>query len=251
VLAPALSERQLWQRSGSWWWRALCSDGLTEGRMKAVVLGACLLALVIGGCSSSGKAGITYQPADARPPMQPQRWTFDTDPAGGLPQGAAALSGTWAVRAEAEAPSPPNALCQTGTAEFPTLVLGDAVYTDVTLTARFEPISGKTDQAAGLIARVQDEDNYYILRANALEGNVNLYKYAGGKRSTLKEGTAGVSSGRWQELRLEVAGNRLRGYLNRRLVVEATDDNYRAGKVGLWTKADSTTCFDDVEARAP
>ncbi len=210
----------------------------------------CLVAVVLTGCGGH-KATVTYRPADARPPTQPQRWTFDADTVGGLPPGMTVFSGSWAVRAEAGAPSPPNALCQTGTAEFPALSLSDVVYADVILTARVKPISGKTDQAAGLIARVQDRDNYYILRANALEGNVNLYKYAGGKRTALKEGTAPVPTGQWQELRLEVVGNRLRGFLGDQPVVETTDDTYKAGKVGLWTKADSVTCFDDVEATTP
>lgn len=159
------------------------------------------------------------------------------------------FSGSWAARAEGDAPSPPNALCQTGTAEFPALLLGDVIYTDLVQSTRFKPISGRTDQAAGLIVRVQDKDNYYILRANALEHNVNFYKHAGGRRSVLKEASATVPSGQWQELRVEVVGNRLRGMLNGQLVVETTDDTYQAGGIGLWTKADSVTCFDDVEAR--
>jgi len=128
--------------------------------------------------------------------------------------------------------------------------LGEAVYDNLVMSTRFKPISGRTDQAAGLIFRVQDKDNYYILRANALENNVNLYKYAGGRRSLIKERAASVPGNQWQELRVEVVGNHLSGYLDGQLVVEATDDTYPAGQVGLWTKADSVTCFDDVEVRA-
>lgn len=175
-------------------------------------------------------------------------WRFDE---GGLPHGVAISSGTWTARAEAGAPSAPNALCQTGTATFPTLTLSETIYADVTIATQFKPIAGREDRAAGLIARVQDRDNYYTLRANALENNVNLYKYVGGKRDVIKEGRATVPSGRWQELRLVVAGNRLQGYLDGQLAVEATDDTFSAGKVGLWTKADSQTCFDDVEVRRP
>lgn len=120
------------------------------------------------------------------------------------------------------------------------------MYGDLTVTVRFKPIFGKVDQAAGIISRVQDKDNYYIIRANVLETNVNLYKYAGGRRSGIKDGSAKVAHGQWQELRLEVSGDRLRGFLNGQLVVEATDATYKAGRVGLWTKADSVTCFDDV-----
>jgi hypothetical protein len=125
------------------------------------------------------------------------------------------------------------------------------IYTDVVLAVRFKPISGRTDQAAGLIFRVQGKDKYSILRANALEGNVNFYKDAGGQRSSIKEGSGKVESGRWQALRAEVTGNRLRGFLNNQLVVEAIDDTYKAGQVGLWTKADSVTCFDDLAANTP
>jgi hypothetical protein len=177
----------------------------------------------------------------------PGRWNFDTDPVGGLPSGAQAFTGQWAVRAEADAPSPPNALCQTGAAEFPALSLDSTQYTDLTLTSRFKPISGREDQAAGLIFRVQDKDNYYILRANALEDNVNFYIYRGGRRSGLRGANTRVPSGTWQELRVEVQGNQFRGFLNGQQVADSSDDTYKSGGIGLWSKADSVTCFDDVQ----
>jgi hypothetical protein len=172
---------------------------------------------------------------------------FDSDSVGGLPVGAQIFTGQWAVRAEADAPSQPNALCQTGTVEYPALSLDSKPYADLTLVTRFKPISGQTDRAAGLVFRVQDKDNYYILRANALENNVNFYIYRGGVRSTLKGGNSPVASGAWQELRVEVQGNQFRGFLNDQQVADATDDAYKTGGIGLWTKADSVTCFDNVE----
>ena len=178
-------------------------------------------------------------------------WTFDTDPVGGLPQGAAVFSGNWSVRSEPDTLSSPNAFCQTGNAVYPALSLSDTVYTDVLVQTPFKPISGNTDRAAGIIFRIQDKNNYYIIRANALEDNVNIYKYVNGVRSLLKEETVKVLSGQWQELRVEVVGSRIRGFLNGRLVVETSDDTFKSGKVGLWTKADSVTCFDDIEVRAP
>jgi len=177
----------------------------------------------------------------------PGRWTFDSDPAGGLPNGAQIFTGQWAVRNEPDAPSQPNALCQTGQAEFPALQLDAGPYTDLTLTTRFKPISGREDQAAGLIFRVQDKDNYYILRANALENNVNFYIYRGGRRSSLRGANTPVASGSWQELRVEVQGNQFRGFLNGQQVADSNDDSYKSGRVGVWTKADSVTCFDDVQ----
>ncbi len=184
--------------------------------------------------------------AGQAPPRQTTEWTFDKDTVGGLPKGATVFSGHWAVRVEAGTPSPPNALCQTGSAEFPALALGETVYTDVAIDAAFKPISGREDQAAGIIFRIQNKDNYYIVRANALEDNVNAYKYVHGSRILLKGTSVKVVSGKWQALGAEVMGARIRGSLNGHPAVEATDETFKAGKVGLWTKTDSVTCFDNV-----
>src|SRR5690242_10502867 len=108
---------------------------------------------------------------------QATQWTFDKEQPGKLAVGATAFAGNWVVRAESDAPSPPYALCQAGYADYPALALGDNVYSDMTVTTRFKPVSGNSDRAAGIIFRIQDKDNYYILRANALEDNVNIYKY--------------------------------------------------------------------------
>jgi hypothetical protein len=150
------------------------------------------------------------------------------------------------VRSEPDAPTTPNALCQTEEAEFPALALGDATYTDVVLSTSFKPISGEEDQAAGLVFRVQDEDNYYIVRANALEDNVAIYKYRDGRRSEIVSESVEVPPGEWRELRVEAVGDRIRGFLDYEQVVETTDDEFPTGRVGLWTKADSVTCFDNV-----
>src|SRR5947207_1399802 len=196
---------------------------------------------------SPGRPVAKYQPSDRNATAgEISEWNFDADSVGKFPSGVSIFSGNWEVRRETYAPSSANVLCQTGTASYPELSLSDKVFADVVVTTRFKPISGRTDQAAGIIFRVQDKDNYYILRANALEGNVNFYKYAGGRRSAIKESRATVQSGVWQELKVEASGQQLRGYLNGELVIETTDATYAAGRVGLWTKADSVTCFDDV-----
>ncbi len=211
---------------------------MKRARVPIMAAAIVLVFLSTGGLGAAGNA----------PPVL--RWTFDADPVGGLPRGAVVFSGTWAVRAETDAPSPPNVLCQTGVAQFPAIALTDAVYADLVLSVRFKPISGREDRAGGLIFRVQDKDNYYILRANALEDNLNIYKYVGGRRRSIREGATRVRSGQWQTLRVEATGNRIQGFLDDRLVVEATDDTYKAGRIGLWTKADSVTCFDDVHLTA-
>ena len=222
------------------------------GRQLHFMVGLLFLSIIIlfvAGCSGQPQTKFTSSDQNATA-GQTTSMSFDSDNVGGLPKGANMFSGTWVIRAEPDAPSQPNALCQTGTATYAALSLSETIFTDVSVLVRFKPISGRVDQAAGIIFRIQDQDNYYILRANALEDNVNFYKYAGGQRSGIKDASAKVVSGQWQELRVEIVGNRMRGFLNGQLVNEATDDSYKAGKVGLWTKADSLTCFDNVQTTA-
>lgn len=204
---------------------------------------ALLLMLLILSCATTGLASGRLKSATGNV----ARWSFDTNKTGKPPAGSEVFSGTWEVRAEADAPTPPNILCQTGHADYPALSLGNTVYRDVVVSTSFMPISGGADRAAGIIFRIRDRDNYYILRANALEDNVNIYKFENGRRSVVKEGTAKVQTGIWQELIIEVKGNVMRGFLNGKLAVEAADATFQEGKVGLWTKADSVTCFDNVK----
>ena len=223
----------------------------TPSACVAIVCVGLLLALAGLSAGCGGKPQVRYQAGDRNAVLgQVGEWNFDKDTVGKPPVGAEVFGGTWEVRAEADAPSPPNALCQTGAAEHPAVRLGEKVYADLVATVRFKAVSGKDDQAAGIIFRVQDANNYYILRANALEDNVILFHYAGGSRNTIKSRSTKVPSGQWQELKVEAEGNRFRGYLDGRLVVEATDDAFAAGGVGLWTKADSVTCFDDFRVTA-
>lgn len=207
--------------------------------VQATSLLACALLLLVG---CGGRATVKYPSGTSAPGFA---FDFDHDQTGKAPGSATVFSGAWQVHPEADAPSAPNALCQTGSAEFPSIQLGAGVFTDLTIAARFKPISGKEDQAGGLLFRVQDAGNYYILRANALEGNVNFYRYVGGQRSEINGGSAQVSAGQWHELRAEVRGRHFRGFLDGHEMVGADDDIFKAGKVGLWTKADSVTCFDD------
>jgi Domain of Unknown Function (DUF1080) len=138
---------------------------------------------------------------------------------------------------------------------FPVAVVSDISAADVDLSVRFKPISGRVDQAAGLVWRYQNQDNYYIVRANALEDNVVLYKVEGGKRTDLPlkgEGrTYGrkseVPAGQWSTLRVVANGRLFEVYLNGSKLYEVEDATFaKPGKVGIWTKADSVTQFDDL-----
>ena len=131
---------------------------------------------------------------------------------------------------------------------FPLCIYDTLTAKDVTLSVRFKAVSGKVDQAAGLVARFRDKDNYYIVRANALEDNVRLYKVVGGSRKQFAGTKTKVSSSEWHALKLAVKGKHFQVFFDDKLLFEADDDTFKdAGKVGLWTKADSVTYFDDLK----
>ena len=111
---------------------------------------------------------------------------------------------------------------------------------------KFKPISGGEDQAGGLVWRWKDGDNYYVARANALENNVSLYYTEHGSRKTIKYVDAPVARGSWHTLRVEFAGTRIAVLLDGKRYIELDDSHIGgAGAVGVWTKADSVTAFDD------
>ncbi len=152
----------------------------------------------------------------------------------------------WAVVADDTAPSKPNVLKQSGEATYPVALKDDTSLMDGFVEVKFKPVSGKEDQAGGVIWRAKDEDNYYTARANALEDNVTIYHTIKGKRVSFKNVNTPVKSGVWHTLRVEFAGNKFTVAFDGKQVIEATDDSFAdAGKVGVWTKADSVTLFDD------
>jgi hypothetical protein len=163
--------------------------------------------------------------------------------------------GKWVVQSDGTN----NVLAQTDAdstrSRFPLAVLADVTGADVDLSVRFKPLSGKVDQAAGLVWRYQNQDNYYIVRANALEDNVVLYKVEGGKRTDLPlkgEGrTYGkkteVPANQWSTLRVVANARLFEVYFNGSKLYEVEDATFsKPGKVGVWTKADSVTQFDDL-----
>lgn len=163
--------------------------------------------------------------------------------------------GRWVVQSEGNNRYLAQADADSTRARFPVAVVNDINVADVDLSVRFRPVSGRVDQAAGLVWRFQNEDNYYIVRANALENNVVLYKVEKGRRTDLPvkgEGRtygkpAQVPSGQWSTLRVVAAGPRFEVYFNGSKLYEVEDATFsQAGKVGVWTKADSVTQFDDL-----
>ena len=184
---------------------------------------------------------------------------FDNFKAGTAPPGWTATqtgggSAKWSVEKEDSTPSKPNVLKQSGAAIFPVCIKNDANFKDGFVEVKFKPVAGKEDRAGGVIWRAKDSNNYYIARANALEGNVVLYKTVNGKRSPLdivgRKGGYGVkepvASGQWHTLRVEFAGNHFKLNFDGKHLFDVEDATFtEAGKVGVWTKADSVTEFDN------
>lgn len=187
---------------------------------------------------------------------------FSDDAVGQPPKGfefghtaKAGAPGKWIVQAEGTNKYLAQVDADNTRARFPVAVVSDISAADVDVSVRFKPVSGRVDQAAGLVWRYRDEDNYYIVRANALEDNVVLYKVEKGTRTDLPvkgEGRtygkkAEVPAAQWSTLRVVANGPRFEVYFNGTKLYEVEDSTFtQAGKVGVWTKADSVTQFDDL-----
>lgn len=185
-------------------------------------------------------------------------FTFDSEMADQPPKGfefgrtGGGTPGKWLVKAEIDAPSAPNALAQIDTDDtndrFPVAFTGPALK-DLRLSVKCKPVSGRVDQACGLVFRLSDPDNYYITRANPLEDNVRLYRVVKGKRIQFAGWNGAVKSGVWHELAVDGQGDHFQVFFDGNKVIDAHDKTFsEAGKFGLWTKADSVTYFDDLTA---
>lgn len=152
----------------------------------------------------------------------------------------------WTIESDSSAPTQPNVLKQSGSGTFPWCVKKDVSIADGYAEVKFKPLDGREDQAGGLVWRWKDGDNYYIARANALENNVSLYHTEKGRRITIKYVDAPVATNHWHTLRVEFAAEAVQVLLDGKQYIEVNDGGISgAGTVGVWTKADSVTEFDD------
>ena len=222
------------------------------------------LSRTVGAAATDAGLSVPHPPTsqDSAARAQRRTWTFDDMPVGATPAGFSfghtrkvGAAGKWSVREEGGSRFLSQIDPDRTNARFPIAVVDDLTAKDVDLSVRFRPVSGRVDQAAGLVWRYRDEDNYYIVRANAREENVVMYKVENGKRTDLPlkgEGrtygkSATVPRGQWSTLRAVAEGTRFEIWLNGTRLYEVEDSTFtEAGKVGVWTKADSVTDFDDL-----
>jgi hypothetical protein len=176
-------------------------------------------------------------------------WNFDADEAGKAAKGFSGQTGKWEVRKDDSAPSKPNVLAQTAAREkkeYNVVLATDTSCRDLELSVKFKSVEGKIDQGGGLVWRAKDAKNYYTARFNPLEDNYRLYKVVDGVRTQLQSADLKLPAG-WHTLKVVMAGDQITCYCNDQKLLEAKDDTFQdAGKIGLWTKADAQTLFDDL-----
>jgi hypothetical protein len=218
-------------------------------------LAPCLLLLVISlgtaiaqdGESSSAPGAVVFN--------------FEKDIIGQPPKGFTSYAtgsgpaGKWVIQEMADAPSGKRVVVQVDADDtdnrFPVLIADKEDYVDVDVSLKGKAISGKGDQGIGLVFRFRDPQSYYVVRGNALENNVRLYKMMNGRRKQLAGADVKVTSGQWHTLRAVARGNHIVCSFDGQKVIDVQDATYTTGKVGLWTKADSVTAFDDLTLANP
>lgn len=186
-------------------------------------------------------------------------WSFDDTAPGGLPAGwkieqtnPRGQGAEWSVEQNAMAPSGDQVLALTDTrgASGSTYNLAwtdEVSFQNGRIEAKVKAGTGREDQGGGPIWRVQDRDNYYIARWNPLEDNFRLYYVKDGRRQQLESADVDLSADQWHTITIEHRGNRITASLNGERMFETTDDTFpQAGGVGVWTKADAATMFDDL-----
>jgi hypothetical protein len=156
------------------------------------------------------------------------------------------VSGKWAIEDVAGASQGGRALVQRATGnDFNVIIAPGGPYDNVDVSVRFKPISGREDASAGIVFRFSD-GRYYVIRANALENNFNFYYYDRGRREIAGASVKAPALGQWHKLRITAVGDRIQGWLNDQALIDRRDSRFTSGRIGLWTKADSVTAFDDL-----
>jgi len=160
------------------------------------------------------------------------------------------VDGKWTLEEMPGAPSGKKVLVQRAVEnQFNVVVAPGGPYTDVDVSVRFKPISGREDASGGIVFRFTD-GRYYVIRANALEDNFRLYYYDQKRYQLATAAVKPPALGQWHTLRVVAVANLIQAYLNSQLLLDHRDSRFRSGRVGLWTKSDSVTACDDLKIKS-
>jgi hypothetical protein len=208
--------------------------------LKIVLAGA-------GAYAARPRTVVAAAPAELKLPDNIPVEKFDFESKG--IDGWTIVDGQWRIEEMAGAPSGKNVLVQRATKnEFNVIVAPPGPYTDVDVSMKFRPISGQEDASGGIVFRFND-GKYYVVRANALEDNFRLYYYDRGRRQIATARMKAPALGQWHTVRLVAVRDHMQAWLDGTLYLDHHDSRFKAGRVGLWTKADSITAFDDFTIR--
>ena len=164
-------------------------------------------------------------------------------------QGWTTVDGQWVVEDMPGAPVGKKVLVQKATKNaFNVIVAPSGPYTDVDVSVKFDPLSGKEDASGGIVFRFND-GKYYVVRANGLENNFRLYYYDRGRRQLASASVKAPPLGQWHLMRVVAVGDHIQAWLNGTPYLDYRDSRFKSGRVGLWTKADSITAFNDLTVR--
>ena len=200
----------------------------------------------LGACGLTGRRPAVAAPELAVPSTLPVQ-TLDFDKTG--IDAWTTVEGRWTVEDMPGAPSGSKVLVQRAVKNQFNLILAPlGPYSDLDVSMKFKPISGEEDASGGIVFRFS-QGRYYVVRANALEDNVRLYFYDRGRRQIATSSVKAPQLGQWHTLRVVAVDDRMQAWLNGQLCLEHRDTRLKAGRVGLWTKADSVTAFDDLTIR--
>ena len=184
-------------------------------------------------------------------------WNFDREEPGNLPREFSIgtmfdgrPAGDWQVLATDRAKSPPHVLAQLmgkgAEHAYKLVLIKEVIAADLNLEVSFLPIQGRADMGGGLIWRAADDRNYYLARANPLEQNIRVYRVVNGIRHLLENFNQTIDVRQWHTLRVTHRGCRVNIYYDDKQVLDLCDKTFQAGMIGLWTKSDAVTYFDDL-----
>jgi 3-keto-disaccharide hydrolase len=204
------------------------------------------LAAVSGGMIAARRYAVAASPELAMPAGTPEeRYDFEARSL----EGWTTVKGQWTLEEMPGSPSGKRVLVQRATKnEFDVIVAPSGPYGDVDIAMHFKPMSGREDASGGIVFRFTD-GKYYVVRANALEDNFRLYYYDRGRRQLASTRVQAPALGQWHTVRVVAVGDRIQAWLDGTLYLDHRDARFRSGRIGLWTKADSVTAFDDLVGR--
>jgi hypothetical protein len=164
-------------------------------------------------------------------------------------------AGDWKVLQTDRAKSPAQVLGQLmgkgAEHAYKTVLLSGIRASDLELEVSFLPIGGRADMGGGLIWRATDDRNYYLTRANPLEQNIRIYRVVKGVRHIIQNFDQNIDIRQWHTLRVITKGCQVQVFFDKRLVFDLCDQTFTTGQVGLWTKSDAVTYFDDLRLQQP